>query len=138
MTYSKDFPSAQELVKEFHETYGQPVRVKPTLDVPERELRMNLIAEEFSELVEAYAADDFTEMVDAWGDLIYVIYGAALTHGVDLNKVLEEIQQSNMSKLDEEGNPIVREDGKILKGKNFFPPNIEGVLNAQREGNTED
>lgn len=131
MTNSKKYPSAQQLVTEFHETYLQPIRTTPTLDVPERAMRFLLIEEEFKELTEAHENDDFVEIVDAWADLIYVIYGAALTHGVNLDNVLEEIQRSNLSKLDENGNPIFREDGKVLKGKGYFPPDVAKVLNEQ-------
>lgn len=123
------YPSPQELVTEFHETYGQVIRTNPVLDVPERGLRMELIREEFEELVKAQEENDFIEVVDAWADLVYVIYGAALTHGVDLDAVLAEVQRSNLSKLGEDGKPIYREgDGKVLKGPGFFPPNVKNVL----------
>jgi predicted HAD superfamily Cof-like phosphohydrolase len=122
-------PSAQELVAEFMTTYGQTIRTNPVLDVPERQLRFDLIKEEFEELEKAQSEDDFIEVVDAWADLVYVIYGAALAHGVDLDAVLAEVQRSNMSKLGEDGKPIYREsDGKVLKGPNFFTPDVSKVL----------
>lgn len=123
--------SAGELVMEFHQTYGQPIRTKPELHIPEKELRFNLIKEEFEEYEEALAENDFVEVADALADMIYVIYGAAITHGIDLDDVLKEVQRSNMSKLGEDGKPIWREDGKILKGPNFSEPDIAKVLKNQ-------
>ncbi len=237
MTETKTYPSPSLLVTEFHITYGQPIRLervnelnivggeplklKPVFDVPERIMRSQLILEEASEFFEANAANDLVEMADALADLVYVCYGAALTHGVDvdasfgghrespaevlrvvhkrtkqkvrpiptlhvitrksiasglnkaavayskyvtetpveegdpdmirsllttlissayfasfslginLDEVLAEVQRSNMSKLGEDGKPIYREDGKVLKGPNFFQPDIAGVLRAQ-------
>ena len=215
------YPSPSILVTEFHTTYWQVIRTVPVFDVPERFMRSQLILEESSEFWDANKANDLVEMVDALADLVYVCYGAALTHGVNLdasfgghkhspaevllvvhkrnkqkvrprptlhvlsrnmiasglNKaavayskyvtetspaegdpdmirsllttlvssayfaafslgvnldaVLEEVQRSNMSKLGEDGKPIYREDGKVLKGPNFFTPNILGVLEAQ-------
>ncbi len=121
-------PTPNDLVKEFHETYGLAIRDIPQLEVPEREMRKKLIQEEYEEFMEAYENDDFIEMSDAVADLIYVLYGWALTHGVPLDEILAEVQASNMSKLDENGEPIYREDGKVLKGPNFFVPNIRQVL----------
>lgn len=123
--------SAGELVMEFHETYGQPIRKQPELHIPEKDLRFTLIKEEFEEYEEALAEDDLVEVVDALADMIYVIYGAAITHGVDLDEVLQEVQRSNMSKLGADGKPIWREDGKILKGPNFSEPDIAKILRKQ-------
>lgn len=211
------YPSPNQLVLEFHETYGQPIRLEPAFDVPERRLRVELILEEASEYYEANKANDLIEMADALGDLVYVAYGAAITHGINLDasfgkgndspvrvirnamvkarakvrptptlkvftrtamarginaaavkyskeamnggsieglrstlvsivsscysaalslginldEVLAEIQRSNMSKLGEDGKPIYREDGKVLKGPNFFVPDIQKVLDNQ-------
>ncbi len=206
------------LVETFHLTYGQVVRITPRLNVPERLLRVALIDEEVKELKEAIENNDFIEVVDALADILYVVYGAAITHGihldyvmgnlnnespaevveqirkdgfvghikstphfnkealdnaaekltallgqlvlagetenvdlftdtlvnlvvtayiasalcsVDIDMVLEEVQASNLSKLGEDGLPIVRADGKILKGPGFFTPNIAGVLASQ-------
>lgn len=202
------------LVEEFHLTFGHPVRMTPHLFIPQRELRVALIREELTELAEALNENDFIEVVDALADILYVVYGAALTHGfnldyilgcennsspaftirelaedlgetvgnipffnseaiaegvekleielekltkaglegnveafrdalaqlvistyivalkcaVDIDNVLEEVQRSNMSKLGEDGKPIYREDGKILKGPNFFTPDITKIL----------
>lgn len=213
------YPSPSALVREFHETYGQPIRTEPIFEVPEKIMRSQLILEEASEFWEANKDNDLVEIADALADLVYVCYGAALTHGVDLDSsfgsiqespagvlksihkrsrqkvrpvptlgvltrksiasglnksavaysnyvmnttngdpdqirsilttivssayfasfafgidlddVLSEVQRSNMSKLGEDGKPIYREDGKVLKGPNFFEPNITGVLVAQ-------
>jgi predicted HAD superfamily Cof-like phosphohydrolase len=120
------------LVKEFHETYNMPIRDVPVLDIPARKMRLGLIMEEALEYAEAEGKDDFIEMADALADIVYVAYGAALEHGIDLDHVLEEVQRSNLSKLHHEtGLPIYREDGKVLKGENFTPPNIEDVLKQQ-------
>lgn len=215
------YPSPSILVTEFHTTYEQPVRTEPVFDVPERVMRSQLILEEASEFWDANKINNLVEMADALADLVYVCYGAALTHGVnldasfgghkqspaevllvvhkrnkqkvrsrptlhvisrnmmasglnkaavayskyvtetplpegdpdmirsllttlvssayfasfslgiDLDAVLAEVQRSNMSKLGEDGKPIYREDGKVLKGPNFFQPDIQKVLEAQ-------
>lgn len=218
-TTPKKYPSASVLVREFHETYGQPIRTEPVFDVPEKIMRSMLILEEASEYFEANKANDLIEMADALADLVYVAYGAALTHGVDINSsfggrtdspvdvlkiihrrqrqkvrpiptlnvltrkmtasginkaavaydnyvrgpentdtdqirsilttivsscyfaafslgidldaVLEEVQRSNMSKLGVDGKPLYREDGKVLKGPNFFTPDIRSILLKQ-------
>lgn len=124
-------PSPNELVLKFHETYGLSVKSTPELNIPEKNLRFELIKEEFEEYAEALENDDFVEVADALADLIYVIYGAAISHGVNLDNVLEEVQRSNMSKLGEDGQPIRRADGKILKGPNFSEPDIATVLTNQ-------
>lgn len=215
------YPSPSVLVREFHETYGQPIRTSPVFNVPELIMRSQLILEEASEYWEANKTNDLIEMADALADLVYVCYGAALTHGInldasfggkpvspadvlrgihrknrqklraiptlavisrpgiasglnkaavaysnyvtsadpetgdpdqlrsllvtlvssayfasfslgiDLDDVLQEVQRSNMSKLGEDGLPIYRADGKVLKGPNFFNPNIAEILMNQ-------
>lgn len=120
------------LVSEFHTTYSMPIREVPTLDIPARKMRLELIMEEAEEYREAEANNDLIEMADALADLVYVAYGAALEHGIDLDHVLKEVQRSNLSKLHHEtGLPIYREDGKVLKGENFTPPDIAKVLREQ-------
>ena len=140
----------EALVRQFHDTYALPVVADPpSVDRDRVHMRMALVAEELAELVEAVygkaagaemsaaftramAADDGTrdtvEAADALGDLTYVIYGMALECGIPLEDVLAEIQASNLSKLGADGKPIYREDGKVLKGPGFFPPDIAGVL----------
>ena len=147
-----DDPEA--LVRRFHHVYGLPVQTDgASLERESLDMRMSLIAEEFSELVgavygqaaraeiessyrRAVAADDGTrdtvETADALADLIYVIYGMALETGIDLPSVLAEVQRSNMSKLGADGKPVYREDGKVLKGPDYFPPNVEAVLRRRR------
>jgi predicted HAD superfamily Cof-like phosphohydrolase len=118
-------------VREFHKTYSQPIRTVPTLNVPERKLRFDLIIEEVGELQDALEADDLVEVADALGDIAYVVYGAALTFGIPLDEIIDEIHRSNMSKLGADGRPIYREsDRKVLKGPDYFTPTpgIERIL----------
>lgn len=197
----KIYPSPYFLVKEFHETYGQPVRLEPVLEVPEKALRFTLVEEEAEEYEEALDNDDLIEIADALADILYVAYGAAITHGltidggrlaaeapegaptvptffiedarvyledvktavagyrlaldnndlvgveealtalvkacyvasyahgIDIDDVLAEVQRSNLSKLGVDGKPIYREnDNKVLKGPNFFVPDVEKIL----------
>lgn len=180
-----DLFSAFPQVTVFHETYLQAIRTEPTWDIPERQLRVELINKKAKEYAEA---PNLMEVFDALGDLVYVAIGAALAHGVteqvkdalerprgailsisesafayneavaskdlglvaesiatiirscyvealrrnvNLSLVLDEIQRSNLSKLDENGKPIFREDGKVLNGPNFFAPDISGMLEAR-------
>ncbi len=116
-------------VKEFHRAFGHPILETP--QIPSRDrmaLRLNLIDEEVCELDEANGNRDIVEVADAIGDLIYVVIGMALEYGIPLQEVWDEIQRSNMSKLGEDGLPIIREDGKIMKGPNYFPPDIRRIL----------
>lgn len=129
------YRSVFELVREFHEVYGQAIRTIPTLDIPERKMRAALIAEEAQEFADAEAAGDLVEMADALADLLYVVVGAAYTLGVNLEAVLAEVQRSNMSKLGVDGLPIRilegPKTGKIVKGPNFSEPDIATVLKKQ-------
>jgi predicted HAD superfamily Cof-like phosphohydrolase len=117
-----------EQVQEFHETYGLPVKSSPDISDPKtNDLRINLLAEELEELKEALAAGDVVEVLDALTDLQYVLDGAYLSFGLHTVKqaAFDEVQRSNMSKLGADGKPIRREsDGKILKGPNFFEPDL--------------
>ncbi len=122
-------------VADFHEAVGQPVLDKPTVPEDDRvQLRWKLIEEEYTELFEGMFDDcgnvevNLVETADALGDLIYVLVGTALEMGIPLDKVWNEIQRSNMSKMGPDGKAIVRPDGKILKGPGFSPPDIEGCL----------
>jgi predicted HAD superfamily Cof-like phosphohydrolase len=116
------------MVREFHDTYGCPSRDTPSVDVTEAPMRLALITEEARELREAVDAGDIIETADALADLAYVVYGAALTFGIDLDAVLVEVHRSNMSKLGPDGRPIYRYDGKVLKGPNFSPPDLAPIL----------
>ena len=147
-------PSPMELVLQFHHTYSVPIRSfsDPTLDYERMNMRMSLITEEFAELmgavygpraraiieaatVEAVAADegerDVIEAADALADLVYVVYGMAIESGMNLDSVLAEVQASNLSKLMPDGSVKLREDGKVLKGPNFFQPNIARGLGLE-------
>lgn len=125
-------PREQQLVREFHETFGHPVATEPTL-VDERtyRLRHSLIGEELDEYLAACESGDIVEIADALADLQYVLSGTAVVHGMNLGGLVEEVHRSNMSKLGADGKPIYREDGKVLKGPDFFLPNIALVLAEQ-------
>lgn len=116
-------------VKEFHKAFGQRVGQTPAIpeDIGERELRMNLLEEEFNEYLQAEAESNIIEIADALADIVYIACGTAVSYGIPLDKVFEEVHRSNMSKL-VDGKPIYREDGKVLKGKNYTPPNIQLTL----------
>ena len=122
-----------EKVKEFMEVFGQKVESKPDWpDGDTMELRIDLIEEELGELRNAIIDGDGTlvDVADALSDLLYVVYGAGHSFGIDLDKCFEEVHSSNMSKLGEDGKPIYREDGKVLKGKNFREPNLNKILSS--------
>lgn len=119
-------------VKTFHETFGINNEASPKgkVDRDTLMLRYKLMREENEEYLEAAEAGDIVEIADALGDMMYILSGTILSHGMQhiIEEVFEEIQRSNMSKLDENGKPIYREDGKVLKGANYFKPNIKGIL----------
>ena len=116
-------------VKKFMETFGQEVKNKPEFPNEKiRDLRISLIEEELSELKEAIENKDIKEVADALTDILYVTYGAGHAFGIDLDKCFDEVQRSNMSKLDENGKPIFNEYGKVLKGPNYFKPNLEKFI----------
>jgi predicted HAD superfamily Cof-like phosphohydrolase len=124
---------AQTQVGEFHRVYGLPLRDAPTADIGADQvaLRLALIEEEVGELRAAAAAADLTGVADALADIVYVAYGTAHVYGIDLDAVLDEVHASNMTKLDENGRPIRRADGKVLKGPGYRPPDIAGILAAR-------
>jgi len=116
-------------VKTFMNTYGQDVKEKPIFpDEKIVQLRIALIEEELNELKEAIKKNDIVEVADALTDILYVTYGAGHSFGVDLDKCFEEVQSSNMSKLGENGKPIYNESGKVMKGPNYFAPNLKKLL----------
>jgi predicted HAD superfamily Cof-like phosphohydrolase len=119
-----------EMVREFHEIYGCAITDEPSIhDYALRSLRMDLIEEEVQELGAALFRDhDIVEVADALGDIAYVVYGAAISFGIDLDAVIAEIHRSNMSKLGEDGKPIYREDGKVLKSRLYSPTNLRPIL----------
>ena len=112
-------------VGEFMKTFGQEVKNKPSLSTEKiNQLRISLIQEELSELKEAMDNKDLLEVADALTDLLYVTYGAGHAFGIDLDKCFDEVQNSNMSKLDANGKPIYNESGKVMKGPNYFKPDL--------------
>ena len=121
------------IVREFHQTFGAVINDKPDHllmhDYALTQMRLGLILEEADELFQAIDARDYVETADALGDLAYVTYGAALSLGIPLYRVVSEIHRSNMTKLGPDGKPIYRADGKILKGPNFEPPQLRPLLN---------
>lgn len=119
-------------VQEFHESFGLGIQHKPIakLDGNKLKLRFDLMAEENEEYLEAAKNNDLIEVADALGDMLYILCGTILEHGMQykIEEVFNEIQRSNMSKLGEDGNPIYREDGKVMKGPNYFKPNIADII----------
>ena len=116
-------------VKTFMETYGQEVKTKSEFpDEKIVKLRIDLIKEELDELTEAIKNKDIVEVADALTDILYVTYGAGHSFGINLDKCFSEVQKSNMSKLDKDGNPIFNESGKVMKGPNYFQPNLKKFL----------
>ncbi len=110
----------------FMKTFGQEVKDKPSFSTDKiNNLRINLIREELEELTEAMKNKDLIELADALTDILYVTYGAGHAFGIDLDKCFEEVQNSNMSKLGIDGKPIYNEFGKVLKGPNYFKPNLK-------------
>ena len=113
----------------FMETFGQEVKTKPEFPNAETtNLRLELISEELNELYDAMEAKDIVGVADALTDILYVTYGAGHAFGVDLDKCFKEVQRSNMSKLGQDGKPIYREDGKVMKGENYSPPDLKKYL----------
>ena len=119
-------------VKKFHQAFKIRYNEKPTSDLPREiiDLRYKLMDEENKEYLEAAYNDDMVEIADALGDMLYILCGTIITHGMQhkIDEVFSEIQRSNMSKLDLNGNPIYRGDGKVLKGPNYFKPNIIDII----------
>ena len=114
----------------FMKTFGQEVKDKPAFSTDKiNKLRIDLIKEELEELTEAMNNNDLLEVADALTDILYVTYGAGHAFGIDLDKCFEEVQNSNMSKLDENGKPIYNESGKVMKGPNYFKPDLTKFLN---------
>ena len=114
----------------FMKTFGQEVKTKPSFSTDKiNKLRLDLIKEELTELTEAMKNKDLLEVADALTDILYVTYGAGHAFGIDLDKCFEEVQNSNMSKLDQNGKPIYNESGKVMKGPNYFKPDLSKFLN---------
>lgn len=121
-------------VTEFHKAFGLGVNDEPIANLGDAKntLRYNLMKEENEEYLEAAKNDDLNEVADALGDMLYILCGTIIEHGMQhkIEEVFDEIQRSNMSKLGEDGKPIYREDGKVLKGPDYFKPDITRILNT--------
>ena len=121
-----------EAVKRFHEAFKIGYRTTPKADLGDskNKLRFDLMREENEEYFQAAQTNDLVEVADALGDMLYILCGTIIEHGMQnkIEEVFDEIQKSNMSKLDINGQPIYREDGKVLKGPNYFKPNIKEIL----------
>ena len=121
-----------EAVTQFHDSFGLGIKNTPTANLGKEKnlLRYKLMREENEEYLEAANNNDLVEVADALGDMLYILCGTIIEHGMQdkIEEVFEEIQRSNMSKLGEDGKPIYREDGKVLKGPNYFKPNIAEIL----------
>ncbi|WP_396168861.1 hypothetical protein [Flavobacterium sp.] len=119
-------------VKEFHSAFKLGYSESPRADLGESKntLRFNLMKEENEEYLEAVQNNDLIEIADALGDMMYILCGTIIEHGLQhkIEEVFDEIQRSNMSKLDENGQPIYREDGKVMKGPNYFKPDFSKIL----------
>ena len=119
-------------VKEFHTAFGLGFSENPKGDLGESKnmLRLNLMKEENEEYLEAVKNNDLVEVADALGDMMYILCGTIIEHGLQhiIEEVFDEIQRSNMSKLDHDGKPIYREDGKVLKGPNYFKPDFSKII----------
>ena len=118
-----------EKVGLFMKTFGQEIKIKASLSTEKiNELRISLINEELEELKEAIKNNDLKEVADALTDILYVTYGAGHAFGINLDKCFDEVQQSNMSKLSEDGKPIYNESGKVMKGPKYFKPDLNKFL----------
>ena len=114
----------------FMKTFGQEVKSKPSFSTDKiNKLRLDLIKEELDELKEAMDNKDLLEVADALTDILYVTYGAGHAFGINLDQCFEEVQNSNMSKLDKNGKPIYNDAGKVMKGPNYFKPNLSKFVN---------
>ena len=117
-------------VGNFMKTFGQEVKTKPSFSTDKiNKLRLALIKEELTELTEAMNNKDLLEVADALTDILYVTYGAGHAFGINLDKCFEEVQNSNMSKLDKNGKPIYNEHGKVMKGPHYFKPDLSKFVN---------
>ncbi len=114
----------------FMKTFGQEVKNKPTFSTDKiNKLRIDLIKEELDELTDAMKNKDLLEVADALTDILYVTYGAGHAFGINLDKCFDEVQNSNMSKLDKNGKPIYNDSGKVMKGPNYFKPDLSKFVN---------
>ncbi|MGH3867482.1 MAG: hypothetical protein ACRDQ4_15345 [Pseudonocardiaceae bacterium] len=120
-------------VAEFHATFDLPKRATPSIEISDSlaKLRVTLLEEECGEFASATEARDLVAIADALADVVYIAYGTAITYGIDLDLVLSEVHRANMSKLDDNGKPIKRADGKVLKSERYTPPDVQAMLQLQ-------
>jgi predicted HAD superfamily Cof-like phosphohydrolase len=120
-------------VATFHLRFGLHRQSHPSVEIDPAlaDLRVKLLQEEVDEFSEASKKRDIVEIADALADIVYVAYGAAINYGIDLDAVIEEVHNSNMTKLDDDGSPVFREDGKVGKSPNYRPPDVAAVLMNQ-------
>ena len=120
-------------VLDFHEAFDLPREPLPTVHVGDTlaQLRVRLLREEVEEFADAAEKRDLVAIADALADVVYVAYGSAVTYGIDLDAVIREVHRSNMSKLDANGRPVMREDGKVMKSERYRPPNVGSVIDEQ-------
>ena len=132
MVNAKDIHELISHVEKFHDAFGIGNNHEPTVKIEKKDiqLRFDLMKEENEEYLEAAESGDLIEVADALGDMMYILFGTIMKHGMQhkIVEVFEEIQNSNMSKLGGDGSPIYREDGKVLKGPNYFKPNIRSIV----------
>lgn len=125
---------AFEKLWEFHEVYNAVRQRTPAFaDEKTREMRLKILLEEFEEYKEAEKNNDLVEVADALADIIYIAIGTAVAYGLPMDEIFNEVHRSNMSKLGADGKPIYREDGKVLKGPNFTPPDISNIIKLKSE-----
>ncbi len=122
-------------VLDFHEAFDLPREPLPTAQVGDvvAQLRVRLLREEVEEFADATERRDVVAIADALADIVYVAYGSAITYGIDVDAVVREVHRANMSKLDDAGRPVLREDGKVLKSARYRPPDVPSVLESQLE-----
>lgn len=119
-----------DMVHEFHRVYDCNISSEPKLpDREERSLRIGLLKEEYNEYIQAEKMGDLVEIADALADMLYIINGTCVSYGIPIDEIFNEVHASNMSKLDQNGKVIRREDGKVLKGPNYFKPKILEIIN---------
>jgi predicted HAD superfamily Cof-like phosphohydrolase len=130
---SQQYFDVAAAVAAFHGAFGLPVKKSPGVKIDHdlARLRVDLLEEEVGEFVTASQKEDLIGIADALADIVYVVYGTALTYGIDLDSVLQEVHRSNMSKLSDDGKPLLRSDGKVIKSGHYFPPDISSVLSTQ-------
>lgn len=123
--------SNYDKVRDFHIAFNMKVSDEPELDTEDAALRLKLITEEYNEVKEAIENGNLVDIAKELSDLLYVVYGTAVSFGIDIDTVFDEVHRSNMSKLGSDGKPIYRDDGKVLKGANYVPADVERLLSKK-------